>query len=887
MKFPLWRRQQRLEQLDEEIQSHLEMAARDRMDRGENPKKAEESARRELGNVDLIKGVTREMWGWTSLELLLGDVRYGLRMLLRAPGFTTVAVLTLALGIGANTALFSIINGVLLNPLLFPQPDQLVMVHESKPNFDRGSISYPNFRDWQKENHTLSSLAIFRSTTFSLTGTGEAEQVNAQFISSDFFSLLGVKPVIGRVLAPEEDQVGAAAVALISEGMWKRKFGAAAAVLGKSITLDGKDYTIVGVIPASFHLLTSTFSTSEIYVPIGQWTNNLLLNRGAGLGIHGIGRLKPGVAIEQAQADMDGVTRNLAAAYPDDDKGIGAKLLPLKSAMVGRIHPMLFVLLGAVGFVLLIACVNVANLLLARSTGRTREFAVRSALGASQGRLVRQLLTESILLALGGGGLGLLVASWGTRAALGALPSALPRAEEISLDARVLIFTAAISLLGGILFGLVPALKTLQPNLFETLKEGGRGASGARHRTQGVFVLVEMALALVLLTGAGLMIRSLAALWSVNLGFRSENILTFSLGLLPSSTSESPDAVRANLREIDRELVSTRGIQAVSLLWGAFPLSGDDEMVFWLDGQSQPSSQSEMNWALKYVVEADYLKAMRIPLQRGRFFTPQDDEHSPLVVVVDDAFARKFFGSADPIGKRIVFSRTPDSDPEKAEIVGVVGHVKQWGIDTDSRWSLQAQLYIPFMQLGDRVMGMVSTGVGVVVRSDGATPAVYDSVRDALHRMNSQQVAFGAQTMDEIISDSLATRRFSMILLGVFAAVALLLSSVGIYGVISYGVGQRTHEIGIRLALGARRADVLRLVLGEGARLALAGVAVGILAALGLTRLMSNMLYGVSATDPLTFAGVAIVLTLVALAACYIPARRAMRVDPIVALRYE
>jgi len=814
---------------------------------------------------------------------LIEDIRYGLRMLRKSPGFTAVAVLTLALGIGANTAIFSVVNGVLLNPLPFPQPNQLVTLHESKPNFEAGSISYLNFRDWQKENHTFSALAVARSYAFSLTGRGEAEQVTAEFISSDFFPLLGVKPILGRSFAPEEDQVGAGPVALISEGLWQRKFGSTPDILGKNMTLDAKDYTIIGVIPASFHLMIPSFRDRQVYVPIGQWDNPLLLHRSAGLGIHGIGRLKPGVSIEQARADMETVTRNLAAAFPDADKGISAKLVPLKEQIVGPVQGFLLVLLTAVGFVLLIACVNVANLLLARSTSRTREFAIRAALGASQGRVVRQLLTESVLLSLAGGGLGLLLAAWGTRAALGVLPTALPRAEEIGLDAHVLIFTMAISLLAGVLFGLTPALKTSRFDLQSALQEGGRGASGARHHAQGVFVVVEIALALVLLIGAGLVIRSLAHLWRVDPGFNPHNALTFSLSFPPSMMKATPDAIRAAVRELDNRLASTPGVQAVSQSWGAFPMSGDDEELFWMDGQPKPSSLNDMNWALKYIVEPDYLKAMGIPLQRGRFFTPQDDEHSPVVVVIDDVFARKYFPNQNPIGMRLNL----DDASTPAEIVGVVGHVKQWGLDMDDQQALRTQLYLSCMQMPDDFIGMIPSGTGVVVRSEGATPPLFDSIRHTSQQMSNQQVIYGAQTMDGIISGSLASRRFSMILLGVFATLALVLASIGIYGVISYLVGQRTHEIGIRLALGARQLDILRLILERGGRLALTGVGVGLASAFGLTRLMASMLYGVRATDPLTFAGVAMLLTLVALAACYIPARRATKVDPMVALRYE
>ena len=817
------------------------------------------------------------------METLLQDLRYGFRMLIKSPGFTAVAVVTLALGIGANTALFSVINGVLLSPLPFPQPDQLVTLHENKPNFEGGSVSYPNFRDWQKDNHTFSSLAIARGYAFSLTGIGEAEQVGGEFVSSDFFRVLGVNPVVGRTFVQDEDQVGAGALALISAGLWQRKFSSALDILGKSIRLDAKDYTIVGVIPADFRLVIPGFRDSQVYVPLGQWNNPLLLQRGAGLGLHGIGRLKPGVTIEQARADMEGVTRNLEAAFPDADKGITAKLTPLKEQMVGHVRPLLLVLLAAVGFVLLIACVNVANLLLARSTGRTREFAVRAALGASQGRVLRQLLTESILLALVGGGIGLLLAAWGTRAALGVLPAALPRAEQVGLDAPVLLFTVGISLLAGIVFGLTPALKTSRPDLHETLKQGGRGASGSRHRTQGVFVVVEMALALVLLIGAGLTIRSLVKLWSVDPGFNPHNVLTFGLSLPPSMMNAKPEAIRAAFRDFDDKLAAVPGVQAVSQTWGAIPLSGDDEQLFWIEGQPKPAYENDMNWAIDYIVEPDYLKAMGIPLLRGRFFTLQDNERSPHVVVVDEVFAQQYFANQEPIGKRINVKGS--NQPE--QIVGVVGHVRQWGLGSDDQQSLRSDLYIPCLQMPDDFVAAAPSGSAVVVRTGDASSGLLDSIRHLSAQMSSQQVIFGAQTMDSLISDSVASQRFSMILLLVFAVLALILASVGIYGVISYVVGQRAHEIGIRMALGARPQDILRLILSRGGRLTGLGIAVGLAAALGLTRLMASLLYGVGATDPLTFAGVAVLLTLVALVACYVPARRATKVDPVVALRYE
>jgi predicted permease len=818
------------------------------------------------------------------MQTLIEDVRYGLRMLRKNPGFTAIALLTLALGIGANTAVFSIVNGVLLNSLPFSDPDKLVVLFESKPNFKEGSISYPNFLDWQRENHTFGSIAAYRPDSFGLTGTGEAEQVRGEMVSADFFSILGVRPLIGRMFTAQEDQLGAGRVALVSSGFWKRKFGSSPEVLGRRIVLDGEGYTIIGVIPGNFHLTLPNFRDDrDVFTPIGQWTYPLFRDRSHALGMKAIGRLQPGVTLVQARADMDTVSRNLATTFPQADAAEGAVLEPMKEKMIGHIQPFLLLLLAAVCFVLLIACVNVANLLLARSTARTREFAIRAALGAGRGRVVRQLLTESILLAAGGAALGLLLAAWGTKAALAALPVALPRAQEITIDMRVLIFTGAVSMIAGVLFGLVPALKTARSNLQETLKEGGRGVSGARHRLQGALVVVEMAMALVLLIGAGLMIRSLMRLWSVDPGFDPHNVLTFSVALPPSTNGVSADAARSIYRQLHEKLSSTLGTRAVSLSSGAIPLLSDQEELFWIEGQTRPTNDKDMNWTLHYTVEPDYFDAMKIPLKRGRLLTPQDDEHSPLVAVIDESFAMRYFSQHDPIGEHVNIKGID----RPIEIVGVVGHVKQWGLDSDDKETLHAQLYCPFMQISDKDAQQTTGGVNVVLRSDETHRVALDSIQNAVTTMNAEQFIFDVQTFDEIISKSLAAQRFSMILLGVFAALALMLACVGIYGVISYIVGQRTREIGIRMALGAQRPHILRLILGRGGILALAGVGLGLASALGLTRLMASLLYGVRATDPWTFTGVSILLTLVALAACYIPARRATKVDPMVALRYE
>ncbi|HMG35708.1 MAG TPA: ABC transporter permease [Blastocatellia bacterium] len=812
---------------------------------------------------------------------MLQDIRYGARMLWNKPGFSAVVVLTLALGIGANAALFSVVNGVLLNPLPYREPDQLVTLHQSKPNFQTGAIPYPNFRDWQERNQTFSAIALSRATGFTLVGAGEAERVSARWVTARFFSVLDVAPVLGRTFQDGEDEQGAAPVAIISEGLWRRKFGAAPDILDKSLTLDDKNYTIIGVIPASFSL-----HRQDVFVPMGQWGTPALKSRAAALGLHGIGRLKAGVTVEQGRADLARIMQDLAEKYPSTNRNNSAAVIPLKERMIGDIRPVLLMLLGAVGFVLLIACVNVSNLLLARSTGRTREFAIRSAIGAGRWRLLRQSLTESLLLSLLGGGLGLALAAWGTKAALAALPTALPRAEEVGVDPKVLFFTVSISLLTGILSGLAPALKTSHRRLAEALKEGARGASSGRVRAQGMFVAVEMALALVLLVGAGLMLRSLHALWNVDAGFRPDHVLTFDLSISPALRNATPAAIRSTLREVIDKISSTPGVTAASLSAGASPLISEDDLFFWIDGQPKPASQSEMHMSLIYRIEPDYLSAMGIPLKRGRFFTDADDERSQPVAVIDEAFAHQYFGSDDPVGQAIRFG---ESTPPSL-IVGVVGHVHQWSIDADDKESLQAQLYVPFRALPDSEMDAPLT-VGVLARDDGSSgrsvAGLLESIRESVQSQSSQNVISAPLTMNEAISTSLAERRFAMILLGSFAGAALLLASLGIYGVISYLVGQLSHELGIRLALGAQRRDILRLVMGHGMKMAVAGVVIGLVGSFGLTRLIIGMLYGVRATDPMTFTFITVLLIGIAAMACYIPARRATRVDPLAALRQE
>ncbi len=878
-----WQTRKRDADLQRELRSDLELEEQEQRENGLPPEEANYAARRALGNTVLIREQTHEAWGWAPFERLQQDVRYALRQLRRSPGFSIVAVLTLALGIGGNTAIFSIVNGVLLNPLRFPQSDRLVSLHESKPNFAEGSISYPNFLDWRQGNRSFSSMALSRRWSFSLTGRGDPEQLQGQFVSGSFFTVLGVHPMLGREFTGNEEQLHAAPVAIISEGLWRRKFSALTDIIGQSIVLEGRSFTIVGVMPAGFRLPFSNFSESDVYAPIVQWDNPLLMKRGGGLGFQGIGRLKPGVTIDEARVDMEQVTRNLAGAFPDANRGIGAALKPLKEQIVGEARPFLLVLLGAVAFVLLIACVNVASLLLARAQGRDREFAVRAALGASRGRVVRQLLTESLLLGLGAGVVGLGAAFLFTHLAIKALPSALPRAEEIGIDFRVLAFTFFISLVTGTFFGLAPAFKTSRTNPQAALKNGGRTSTGTQHRTLSALVVVEMAIALVLLAGAGLMIRSLERLWNVDPGFNARGVLNFGLSLPPAINNATLAEIRAKLRELDRTFASVPGIQAVSQTWGAIPMGGEDDMVFWRDDQPKPADDQHMSWTLDYIVGPGYLGVMQLPVLRGRFFTTQDDEHSPMVAVVNDVFAGKFFPGQDPIGKSIDVT----NPVRKLAIVGVVGHVRQWGLDADDAQPLRAQLYIPCMQMPDAYIASSPTNTNLIVRYNGDLSAVLAGMRRANKAMSEDQVIWGEQTMESMISGSIASRRFAMMLLGAFAALSLLLASVGIYGVMAYFVSQRTQEIGIRMALGGQRKDILTLVLKHGAVLAMLGIMVGLGSAVALTRLMKSLLFDISATDPAVLGSVSIALALIALAACALPARRAASVDPMRALRME
>jgi predicted permease len=825
---------------------------------------------------------------------LMQDFRYALRQLGKNRGFTAIAVLTLTVGIGANTAIFSVVNGVLLNPLPFRNADRIVSMFQDKPNFSKGSISYPNFLDWQRDNRSFQLMAAYRWVDGSITGVGEPESIHAQRVSATFLPILGVNPILGRNFASDEDRPGANPTVIISQGVWERKFGSDPNIIGKRLIVGGTGRTIIGVVSSSFQLNIQNFNTADIFEPIGEDLDPGFHRRDSFWGMDAIGRLKPGVTLEQAREDIQRVNAGLAETYPDVDAHIKATIITLKDEMVGEMRPVLLLLLGAVGFVLMIACGNVANLLLARSTARQREISIRVALGAGQARIIRQLLTESVLLALIGGALGLVLAKWGTAAAIAIIPQTMPRAREIGIDLRVLLFTLGISIVTGVVFGLVPALKTSGANVGETLKDTGRTISGYRSRAQAAFVIGEMAMALVLLIGAGLMIRTLSQLWGVDPGFDAHNVINFSITPPPSLGDQPPDAIRAALRQLDSAMRSAPGVQYASLVRGANPMEDDDEISFWPEGQQQPARQADLPTSLEYVVEPDYLKTMRIPLLRGRFVSDSDTRSSEGVAMIDNSFAKKYFPGQDPIGKRIRVLDF-DSDPTQRTwlplvIVGVVGHVNQWGLAEDAARPLQAQLYRSFMQANSDVITKdLAQGISVFARFDPSLSpeASFQTIRKKLLAENSEMIVYGNESEAEVVARSIAGQRFALILLGIFAGLALLLAGVGIYGVLSYLVARRTREIGVRMALGAQRLDVLRMILSDGARMILIGAAIGLVASLGLKRLMASILFGVKPTDPITFVAVALLLCAIALFACYLPARRAMRVDPMVALRYE
>jgi len=811
------------------------------------------------------------------MESLLQDLRFGVRTLLKSPGFTLVALIALALGIGANSAMFGIVYAVLLRPIPYFQSDRLLKVYTSTKSFKQSSISYPNFLDWRSRSRSFDQLAAYRNGNFNLTGQADPDRLRGLMASATLFQALGVRPLIGRTFADEEDQLGAAPVAVLTSSLWKSRFGGAPDVLGRAITLNDRVYTVVGVVPSDDVVLQRV----SLIAPIGQWAEPLFRDRGVGMGTRAIGRLRSGAALHQAQSELDGIAAGLSHEFPKEDKDSGIYAVPLADDFLGDVRTPLMVLLAAVGFVLLIACVNVANLLLARASARRREFAIRSALGARPSRVIRQLLTEGLLLAVGGGALGFAVAAGLNAVFVSRLADMLPRANQIRIDGSVLAFTAAISIVASLLFGITPAVQSAGADVSETLKEAGRGNTG-RGRAQRVLVVVEVALALVLTASAGLMIRTMSRLWQVEPGFDPANVLDFGVAGSPA-VHGTPEAVRNGFGETTRRLRAVPGVQAVSIVLGSVPMSGDSELPYWVEGRPKPAEQSQMDEALFYGIDPDYFAVMRIPLRRGRLLTAQDNETSPCAIDVDEELARRAFPEQDPLGQHLNFALLP----MKCEIVGIVGHVKHWGLDADATAKIQSQLYFSFRQFPDQVMDLASTGGNFIVRTAGDPYSFVPAFKREISGINGRMVMFNPESMGDLISESLAGRRFTRLLLTVFAALALILSAVGIYGVVSYAVSQSTHEIGLRVALGADRRQVLTMVLGDAMKMALTGIAAGAIAAMAATQALKSLLFGVSAFDPVTFGGVSVVLLLVALFASYIPARRATQVDPMIALRCE
>jgi len=817
----------------------------------------------------------------SALGTTLQDVQYGLRLLRKNPGFALVAVLTLALGIGANTAIFSIVHGVLLAPLSYLQPDRLVMVWENNPRFPRVWISYPNFQDWQRSTRSFQQMAAGLDEEVDLTAPGAPEHLHRRAVSSDFFATLGADLILGRAFSSREDQRGGNPVAILSEQLWRDRFAASPAVLGQTVTLDGVNHTIVGVARAGFSFGPQRV---DLYTPLAQANPLILDDRAAHEGIFCIGRLAPAATLEQAQAEMNTLQNGLDQLYPDANRDLGVYLEPLKQVIVGDVSKTLLLLFGAVGLVLLIACANVANLLLARSAARAREFAVRSALGANPARLLRQLLTESVLLSLLGGGLGVLLAASLMRSILAAVPISLPRSQDVHVNAPVLLFTLLASLAVGILFGLAPAFKSWKSDLQISLKEGGRGSTAGHHRAQSALVIAQMALTLVLLVGAGLLFRTMERLLNVDPGFDAQHLITFRVGV-SSSLMKTAASARTAYQQLIERIRQIPGVQAADFT-DDVPLSGQGgTMPFWINSQKPDSLQAAPRVVMA-LTGPDYLRAIHIPLLRGRFFTLQDSVASPCVIVIDSVLAHNFFPDRDPLAQTMSAGFSPVGP---CRIVGVVGHVKQWQMDEPNSVP-QNQAYFPIYQDPDKWVLVNYPYQTIVLRTPLAAAAILPAIKAAVYEVSSDQPVYAVQTMREFVSQSMSAQRFPMLLLAAFAGLAFLLASIGIYGVISYSVMQRVNEIGVRIALGAIKRNILGMIIGQGVRLALAGLAIGVVVALALTRLLSSfshLLYRVAASDPATYLAAAAVLLAVAVLACYVPARRATQVDPIVALRHE
>jgi putative ABC transport system permease protein len=808
------------------------------------------------------------------MNALWKDFNYGLRVLLKSPGFTAVAILTLALGIGANTAIFSVVNAVLLRPLLFPEQQQVLRLGQGGrggQSPERGEFSFADYKDVQAQTQTLSSVAAYLNSGAILGSEGaESERVYGADVAAEYFDVLGVRPELGRVFTREEDHENSGVV-VISHGLWLRRFGGDRGIVGRQIKMGGSSSTVIGVMPAGFEYPLRA-NHQDFWEPLNDRPlpgREDRTNRGYNV----IARIKPGVTFEQARAELDAISRRLEQQYPAADTKIMIGAAPLAEDITHDVRPALLLLLGAVGFVLLIACANIANLLLARATSRQKEIAIRTALGASRWRVARQLLVESLLLAFAGGALGLLLATWGVDLLVAMSPPDIPRIQQVGLDARVLAFTLLVAAATGLIFGLVPALHASKPELTDALKEGGRGTTESfrRNRVRSLLVVAEVALSLVLLIGAGLLIKSFVRLLDTDPGFDAHNVVALDIPL-SRLRYDTPEKQAAFFNQLVERAKALPGVAAVGLVDNVPLGTSIDTFNFDIAGRPPypPGAKPE---AHSTVVSPEYFAALKIPLREGRLFNVQDTKDAPPVMLINESLARRFFAGENPVGQRLILD--PAQPP--LEIVGVVADARRRGLDI----APELEMYIPFSQLPQRRMNLIAR----TATNDPAGAAA--ALRGVVKDLNKDQTIWQTRTLDQLVAQQVAARRFNMTLLGVFAALALVLAAVGIYGVMAYSVTRRTHEIGVRIALGAQVGDVLRLVIGQGMALAGVGVVLGIIGALAVTRLIRSLLYDVSATDPLVFCGLALLLALVALVACYVPARRAAKVDPMIALRYE
>jgi len=811
------------------------------------------------------------------MNTLWQDLRYGVRILLKKPGFTLIAVITLALGIGANTAIFGVVNGVLLRPLPYPDADRLVMVWGKLPGHGLNKLgaSPPEFSDYREQNSVFSSIACYASLGFNLTGTGEPERITGTFVSPGIFALLKIEPISGRGFLPEEDQPDHDQVVVLSYGLWQRRFSGNANVIGQSMTLNGRSHTIVGVMPAGFQFPDAT---TDVWKPMSFTADDLSENQRGSHYLSVLARLGPGVTPPQAQTEIEAIAHRMQQEHPglyEENSGWGATLVGLREDLVGDVRPALLVLLGAVGCVLLIACANVANLLLARALTRQREMAIRSALGASRWRVMRQLLTESWLLALAGGGLGALLAVWVTDWLVSLSPVEIPRLAEVRIDARVLGFTFAVSLLTGLLFGVAPAWQASQLNLNESLKESGKSTENRRsRRLRGALVAGEIAMASVLLVGSGLMLKSLYRLQHVEPGFNPENVLTMRLAL-PQSKYSEPPRQRAFFEQLLSKIELLPGVRDVGAV-NFLPLSGTgNRRNFSIEGQPEPKLNLEFRMASPH-----YFRTLGIQLREGRFFDERDREDAPRVAIINETLARLFFPNEDPLGKRLKLGDVSSPFPWLT-IAGLVRDVKHGGPEAET----PPEMYVPYLQ--PLLPNWNVPAMFVAIRADAEPLSLVAPVRNKVQELDPEQPIYSVTTMEQLLAGVTAPRRFNTLLLAAFASLALLLTVIGIYGVMAYVVTQRTREVGIRMALGASRRDVLKLVIGQGTVLIGTGSAIGVIGSLALTRVMSGLLFGVTSTDPFILAAVPLLLAGVALGACFVPARRATKVDPMVALRYE